>query len=82
MNDAMDNAMDNASEETILPVYVNNKIVRLQGKERFMFVDIFDFIDFDLSRSNGRTIVTKTNGIAAEYTKELRAGDRLEIFWQ
>ncbi len=81
-NDAMNDAMDNASEETILPVYVNNKIVRLQGKERFMFVDIFDFIDFDLSRSNGRTIVTKTNGIAAEYTKELRAGDRLEIFWQ
>jgi len=81
-NDAMNDTMDNASEETILPVYVNNKIVRLQGKERFMFVDIFDFIDFDLSRSDGRTIVTKTNGIAAEYTKELRAGDRLEIFWQ
>ena len=69
-------------EENKLPVYVNDKIVHLQGKERFMFVDIFDFIDFDLSTARGRTIVTKTNGMAAEYTRELRAGDRLEIYWQ
>lgn len=69
-------------EEKIVPVYVNDKLVRMHGKERFMFVDIFDFIDFDLSVSRGRTIVTKTNGMAAEYTKELRSGDRLEIYWQ
>ena len=47
-----------------------------------MFVDVFDFIDFDLSKANGRTIVTRVNGREAEYTQELFAKDQVEVFWQ
>lgn len=67
---------------TRVPVYVNRQPVILHGKDSYMFVDIFDFIDFDLSKANGRTIVTKVNGSVAEYTQTLYSGDQVEVFWQ
>ena len=68
--------------QTRVHVYVNNQPVILHGKENYMFVDVFDFIDFDLSKASGRTIKTKVNGKEAEYTQELFSGDQVEIFWQ
>ncbi len=74
---------DSLSDDlTRVPVYVNKQPVILHGKDHYMFVDVFDFIDFDLSRANGRTIVTRVNGREAEYTQELWAGDQVEVFWQ
>ena len=74
---------DSLSDDlTRVPVYVNKQPVILHGKDHYMFADVFDFIDFDLSRANGRTIVTRVNGREAEYTQELWAGDQVEVFWQ
>lgn len=77
----------NSFEEVVddqksVPVYVNKQPVILHGKDHYMFVDVFDFIDFDLSKANGRTIVTRVNGREAEYTQELFAKDQVEVFWQ
>lgn len=64
-------------------VYVNGGAVLLQGKPNYVFVDVFDFIDFDLKkRPEGKGIVTNINGRKAEFSESLFEGDKLEIRWE
>ena len=65
-----------------LQVIVNKMPVILTGKSSYIFVDIFDFIDFDLHDSRGQSIVTNINGRSAEYMEKLESGDVIEIFWR
>ncbi len=65
-----------------LSVIVNKMPVTLSGKESYVFVDVFSFIDFDLNASAGRSIVTLLNGRNAEYMEPLSAGDVIDIFWE
>lgn len=50
------------------------------NKDKFIFVDIFDYIDFDLSIPRGKLIL-KVNGENAEYLAEIKNGDQIEIYW-
>ena len=68
-------------EEARLVVIVNQKPVVLEGRDIYRFVDIFDYIDFDTSKMRGNGIVTKVNGEKAQYTQELKNGDKVEIYW-
>lgn len=71
------------NEEIVnLNITVNKKAVTLKGKNKYVFVDIFDWIDFDLRNSKGREIVTLLNGEKTKYTQELHAADRVEIYWK
>lgn len=63
-------------------VIVNNAPTVLFGKDSYVFVDVFSFINFDLKSSQGRTIVTKLNGRDAEYMEPLSEGDKIEIYWK
>ena len=63
-------------------VIVNNAPTVLFGKNSYVFVDVFSFINFDLKSSQGRTIVTKLNGRDAEYMEPLSEGDKIEIYWK
>jgi cell division protein FtsA len=63
-------------------VLVNDEPVTLTGKKSYIFVDVFDFIDFDLNGGNGRAIVTQLNGRDALFTEEIRSGDTIEIYWK
>lgn len=72
-------AEDNTSKVNVL---VNGIPTRLTGKDNYIFVDVFDVISFDLSASNGRSIVTKVNGENAEYMQALNSGDIIEIYWE
>ena len=67
-----------------LTVIVNHSPVTLQGKAAYVFVDVFDYIDFDLglSASAGRSIVTNLNGHPAQYMEPLTEGDVIEIYWK
>lgn len=65
-----------------IDVLVNNEVVTLTGKEDYVFVDIFDFIDFDLSTPRGGSVVTNHNGEPAQYMDPLNEGDVLEIYWK
>jgi len=65
-----------------LNVIVNNEEVTLTGKSKYVFVDVFDVIDFDTRDSRGRAIVTLINGNRCGYSDVLKAGDRIEIYWQ
>jgi cell division protein FtsA len=63
-------------------IFVNNEAVTLRGKSSYIFVDIFDAIDFDLSKPNGRSIVTTLNGATPDYMQPIKEGDRIEVYWK
>lgn len=65
-----------------LTVIVNRMPITLKGKNSFVYVDIFDYIDFDLSKPRGNGIVTNLNGRKADYMATLKAGDVIDIYWQ
>ncbi len=67
-----------------LTVIVNHSPITMQGKASYVFVDVFDYIDFDLgaSASAGRSIVTNLNGRPAQYMEPLKEGDVIEIYWK
>ncbi|MGG7178655.1 cell division protein FtsA [Clostridium paraputrificum] len=61
-------------------VVVNKEKVQLHGKSSYMFVDIFNYIDFDLTSAKGN-IRTLLNGKEVAYTDKLNEGDQIEVFW-
>lgn len=75
-------ATENLGENTRMTVIVNGMSVTLTGKVDYVFVDVFSFIEFDLSKPAGRNIVTRLNGRNAEYMEPLKEGDVLEIYWE
>ncbi len=61
---------------------VNQKDVLVNSpKSELIFVDIFDYIDFDLSVAKG-ILQLKLNGKRANYTDALRNGDVIHISWK
>ncbi|WP_029232678.1 cell division protein FtsA [Butyrivibrio sp. VCB2006] len=65
-----------------LHVVINNEPTTLHGKADYIFVDIFDAIDFDLSKPNGRSIVTTLNGGTPDYMQPISEGDKIEVYWK
>ena len=68
--------------EISVVVYINGQPVHLTGKDRYVFVDIFDFYEFDLTDSRGRAIITNLNGKNAQFSAELKTGDQIELQWK
>ena len=64
-----------------LIIFYNHSPLVLEGRKAYRFVDLFDYIDFDTSKMRGNGIVTKVNGESAQYTQELKNGDKVEIYW-
>ena len=64
-----------------ITVEVNKSPVTLSGKASYVYVDVFNFIDFDLSKPQG-DIVTTLNGRRAGYMEEIHSGDVIEIYWR
>lgn len=65
-----------------ISVLVNGRPIILNGKKQYVFVDIFDYIDMDLSKPQGLGIVTNINGRPAQYMETLHAGDVIEVYWR
>jgi len=63
-------------------VIANGRPVTLSGKKDYIYVDIFDYIDFDLTQPQGKSVVTLLNGVKAGYVDVLKNGDQIEIFWE
>lgn len=63
-----------------ITVIVNKMPVTMTGKSRYVYVDIFDYIDIDLSKPQG-AIITTLNGRTAGYMETLESGDVIEVYW-
>ena len=50
-------------------------------KDKFIFVDIFDYIEFDRSSLKGKLIL-EINDREAEYMEELKDGDNIKVYWE
>lgn len=75
-------AEEKAPEEAGLHVTVNHEPVYLGGKSSYIFVDIFNVIDFDVHAGGGRPIVTTINGAPCGYSDELHEGDDILVYWK
>lgn len=68
-------------DATELPITINGKKRVLCGKKDYIFVDIYNVINFDPNESNGRPLITKINGHKCGYSDELHANDEIEVYW-
>lgn len=73
---------DSGSDKNSMTVYVNGKEIHLSGKDDYILVDVFDYIDFNLSKPEGKSVATKINGEPALFAQQLNPLDRLEIYWE
>lgn len=88
---ATEDSVQKETEETVaeeiieeprtIVVVVNGRAVTMTGKARYVFVDVFNFIEFDLSKPQG-SIVTQVNGHDANYMEEIQNGDTIQIYWR
>lgn len=63
-------------------IIVNGSEIEMKdNKAQHIFVDIFNYINFDLSRPQGN-IVLKLNGKQAAFTDNVMPGDNIEIYWE
>lgn len=76
-----DSASTNTSASGI-NVYINDRSYHMTGKAEFTFVDIFDYINFDLTPKRGQSVVTQINGENCGYTDVLKEGDRVTVEWK
>lgn len=68
-------------ENIELEVKVNGEKCILKNKKQYIFVDIFNFIDFDTTLIKG-SIKLLLNGKEAAYTDVLKKDDEIRIFWE
>lgn len=76
-----DELLKREKSEDEIEVIVNGKNVCLQGKKEYVFIDIFNFIDFDLTIPKGK-LYLRLNQKDAGYYDKLSSGDIIEIGWE
>jgi len=64
-----------------ISVTINGENYLMQGKDTFTFVDIFDYIKFNMNESRGRGVITTINGSDCGYTDVLKDGDDIVVKW-
>jgi len=62
-------------------ITVNGKQIALQDGKKYIFVDIFTHINFDISKHQGN-IVLRLNGRQAAFTDMIKPGDVIDIYWE
>lgn len=72
---------DKVEDDNAITIVVNDNATVLKGKREYVFIDVFDFIDFDLTIPRGK-IVLELNGKEAGYYDNLNEGDFIKIYWK
>lgn len=62
-------------------ITVNGDKIKLEDNRQYIFVDVFSYINFDLTSPKGN-IVLKLNGRVANFTDNIVSGDEIEIYWE
>ncbi|RXM69328.1 cell division protein FtsA [Clostridium tetani] len=70
---------DSSNKE--INIKINGQSFSLKGKKEYVFVDIFNYIQMDLTQIHGKLIL-KLNGEEASYNTKLKDGDIIEARWE
>ena len=74
---------DALTDEVIdMHVTVNGKAITLTGKNKYVFVDVFDKYEFDLKNVGGTRLVQTIDGIEVDHFSPLHQGAAVEIYWK
>lgn len=65
-----------------ITVTVNEVEIKMTGKSEYIFVDIYNYYDFNTETSKGKRIVTKLNGGPCSFADVLHDGDVIELYWE
>jgi len=68
------------SKDCITVNYNGSSLTIPKVKEELIFVDIFDYIDFDRYQLKGKLVLLH-NGKNANYVEPLKDGDELVVKW-
>lgn len=63
-------------------VSINKEPVKLSGKDKYIFVDIFDFYPFDLTKAGGSELIITLNGEKTDFTQSIIDSDVIELYWK
>lgn len=68
-------------EFKIITVTINGDKTVMAGKTDYVIVDIFNYIDFDLTVPKGNIVIT-INKQKCAYTDGIKDGDIIEVYWE
>ncbi len=72
----------NSPADNDVYVIVNDKVVKLEGKESYILVDVLDFYPFDTSVAGGNRLVITVNGETAGFTTAIKNDDIIKLYWE
>ncbi len=64
-----------------IKVTFNGRELVMSGKEEYVFVDVFNYAEFDLMFPKGKLILL-LNGSNAGYYDKIKSGDDIQVFWE
>ena len=67
--------------EKTITISVNGGNVVMMGRAGYTFVNILDYINFDIAEGNGRDLIMTLNGEKAEFITPVEDGDTAELKW-
>lgn len=90
MNEKNDEYNDDSADEKAkfmnqpveILVTVNNTLIKLKNKEKYIFVDILDYYAFDTNVAGGSELIMTINEERCDFTSEIRDGDVLKLYWR
>ncbi|MCR5451078.1 MAG: rod shape-determining protein [Lachnospiraceae bacterium] len=77
-----DNEAETDNKNLTIHIKANGQDVTMSDKTEYIFVDIFNFIDFDTNEANGRTAYSMINGVECGYADPIHDGDEVTIEWR
>ena len=80
-NKNLDNEMNKNLGNSIEIIYNGKPLVIEVVDKELIFVDIFNYIDFDRSQVKGK-LVLEHNDRKANYTTPIKNGDKISIYWE
>lgn len=80
--DSRNHSKKSSDESKDVYVIINKEAVKLSNKSKYIFVDIFDFYPFDLTKAGGSELVITLNGEKADFTMPLKEKDIIELYWK
>lgn len=66
-----------------ISIEVNGQKITMPAKDRHTFVDVFDVYPIDLTKSGGKRLVSRLNGMdVMDFTTPLHDKDSVDLYWE